>query len=483
MAGLENSQFAKPQPPHVLIFPLPLQGPISCMLKLAELLSVADIRVTFLNTVHAHSRLLRHSAAPSHLSRRFPGFRFRTVPDGLPDDHPRSADRIADLFLSLEATAGPLLREILTSEDRPATCVVADGIFGFAVDVAEEVGVPIIYFDTISPCGFWAYLCVPRLIAAGEIPFDGDDLDAPVKNVPGTESFLRRRDLPGFCRVGDISDPIIQLAVREAHQVPRAAGIILNTFDELDGPILAQIRTICPNTYAVGPLHSHLRSRLAAVHPASPPPPSATLWAEDVTCTAWLDAQPPRSVVYVSIGSLAVMTADQETEFWHGLVNSGKRFLWVRRPGSIAVDDERQIPAEVEEGVRERGCLVEWAPQEKVLAHPAVGGFLTHGGWNSTVESVAAGVAMVCWPYFVDQQMNSRFVSEVWRVGVDMKDTCDRVVIEKMVREVMEVRREEFDREAAEIAELAGKSVREGGSSYADLDRLIEDIRLMSRSA
>lgn len=86
---------------------------------------------------------------------------------------------------------------------------------------------------------------------------------------------------------------------------------------------------------------------------------------------------------------------------------------------------------------------------------------------------------MICWPQFVDQQVNSRYVSEVWNLGLDMKDTCDRVVVEKMVREVMVLRKREFLESADKLAKLAEKSVSAGGSSYKDFDRLLEDIKLM----
>ena len=114
------------------------------------------------------------------------------------------------------------------------------------------------------------------------------------------------------------------------------------------------------------------------------------------------------------------------------------------------------------------------------MAHQAIGGFLTHSRWNSTLESIVAGVPMICWPYFADQQTNSRFVSEVWKLGMDMKDVCDRVMVEKMVNHLMEERRENFMKSAAEMARLAKESVSEGGSSYCNLDHLIKDIRLMS---
>jgi UDP:flavonoid glycosyltransferase YjiC (YdhE family) len=101
----------------------------------------------------------------------------------------------------------------------------------------------------------------------------------------------------------------------------------------------------------------------------------------------WLDTQPSKSVVYVSFGSVVVITRDQLLEFWYGLVNSKKRFLWVIRPDLVTGKDETQIPAELLERKRRVGCLVDWAPQEEVLGHRAIGGFLTHSGWNSTLES------------------------------------------------------------------------------------------------
>lgn len=178
------------------------------------------------------------------------------------------------------------------------------------------------------------------------------------------------------------------------------------------------------------------------------------------------------------------ITEEQLVEFWVGLVNSGKRFLWVIRPDSMAGKGwESQIPTELREEAKKRGYIVGWAPQEEVLGHPSVGAFLTHSGWNSTLESLFEGVPMICWPHFVDQQINSRFVGEVWKLGLDMKDTCDRVIVEKMVNDVMEVRKEEFARSADWMASLARQSVTKGGVSSVNLDRLIEDIRSMSRQS
>ncbi|KAH6802328.1 hypothetical protein C2S51_033774 [Perilla frutescens var. frutescens] len=473
---------------HIFIFPLPLQGPVNCMLKLAEILCLDQIKVTFLNTQYIQQRLNKHTNAEFYFT-KYPNFSFEAVPDGLPEENPRTAGEIGKLLESMEVSAVPIFREMLTTgaygplSGSPVTCLIADGIFTFATDIAAEIGVPLLYFDTISPCGFWSYLCLPKLIESGEVPFKDDNLDEFIRNAPGMEGIIRRRDLPSFCRTNNLNDPIIQLVLNEDKHIPLAQGLIFNTFDDLEAPILSQILNICPNIYVIGPLHAHLKARLAAVgQEAAQLAISNSIWEEDKSCISWLNKQPSKSVIYVSIGSLAVMTKDQMYEIWHGLVNSGTRFLWVRRPGSvIGLDDSEsdEIPPELSEGTKERGYMVSWARQEEVLTHSSVGGFLTHSGWNSTLESIVSGKPMICWPYFVDQQVNSRYVGEVWKLGLDMKDTCDRVIVEKMVREIMELRKDEFLQRAEEMAKLANSAVSRGGSSFADVDRLIEDIKMM----
>ncbi|KAL3523917.1 hypothetical protein ACH5RR_016751 [Cinchona calisaya] len=473
----------KPLPPHVFIFPLPYQGPMNSMFNLAELLCLEGLHITFLVTEYIHSRLLTSTDIQSRFN-SYPGFQLRSVSDGLPDDHPRSGEKFVEVFDSLELKTKPLLKHMLLTSSgglrRPVTCIIADGILGFTCDVAKEIGIPIIYFRTLSPCCLWVFFCLPKLIDAGELSLDqSDNMDRLVKNVPGTESFLRRRDLPRFGTFGDLADKTLQLSKKEGQENPRALGLILNTFEELDGPILSHIRTFCPNLYTIGPLHAHLKAKLSP-QTTSLESSSSSLWNEDWSCMTWLDSQPSKSVIYVSFGSIATLTKAQLIEFWYGLVNTGFKFLWVIRPDIVAGKDwESQISQDLSEGTKQRGYIVGWVPQKEVLAHPAVGGFLTHSGWNSTLESICGGVPMICWPYFLDQQVNSRFVSEVWKLGLDMKDSCDRVVVENMVKELMEVRREEFSHRAEEMAQVAKRCLSDGGSSFCNLHRLVRDIEDM----
>ncbi|VAI91572.1 unnamed protein product [Triticum turgidum subsp. durum] len=188
---------------------------------------------------------------------------------------------------------------------------------------------------------------------------------------------------------------------------------------------------------------------------------------------AWLDGHGDRSVVYVSLGSLAVISHEQFTEFLAGLVATGYAFLWVLRPDMVKTTSSVLREAVKEAGSKAR--VVEWAPQRGVLRHRAVGCFLTHGGWNSTLEAAAEGVPMVCWPFFADQQINSRFVGAVWRTGLDMKDLCDRAIVEGKVREAMESG--ELRGRAHAMAQQLKLDVAVGGSSSCDLERLVGFIR------
>ncbi|KAL9328545.1 hypothetical protein ACSQ67_003548 [Phaseolus vulgaris] len=470
---------------HVVLLPGPLQGNVNSMMKLAQLLALHHFHVTFLTTDFIHRRLHRFADIQA-LSQTYPNLELKTISDGLPDDHPRSDNALADLYSFLNSHAKPLIRDILVSQTaaKPkVTCLIGDGFLGgLTADVADEVGIPLIHFRAISASCFWALFCAPNLFESNQLPIRGEeDMDRVITTLPGMENILRCRDLPSFYRgtESNLVEPL-KSTVFDCHQTLRARGVILNTFEDLDGPLLSQMRLKFPRVFAVGPLHAHLNSE--RVFDAKPTPSMSSFWEVDRSCLTWLDSQPLKSVLYVSFGSITTITRERLMEFWYGLVNSKKRFLWVIRPDMVAGEDNNdRVPAEVEEGTKERGFIVGWAPQEEVLEHKAIGGFLTHSGWNSTLESVVAGVPMICWPYFADQQINSRFVSEVWKVGLDMKDVCDRDVVEKMVNDLMVHRREEFLNSAKAMAKLAHKSVSPGGSSYSSLLDLIQYIKSTSR--
>lgn len=161
-----------------------------------------------------------------------------------------------------------------------------------------------------------------------------------------------------------------------------------------------------------------------------------------------------------------------------GLANTNQPFLWVVRPGLLQRSEWlEKLPQGYLEALDGKGHIVKWAPQKKVLAHPAVGLFWTHNGWNSTLESISEGVPMVCMPHFADQMVNARYVSDVWRVGLQLENGIKRDEIEKTIQKLMaEKEGEEIKDEMSMLKEKTNLSLREGGSSYQSLDGLVNHI-------
>lgn len=159
-----------------------------------------------------------------------------------------------------------------------------------------------------------------------------------------------------------------------------------------------------------------------------------------------------------------------------GLANSNQPFLWVVRPGVVNGSDSND-PGSIEgylEEVKERGHIVKWAPQQEVLAHPSVGGFWTHCGWNSTIESVSEGVPMICMPFFADQAITARYVSDSWGVGLRLERGVKRDEIERAIRKLMvEDEGKEMRSRVTNLKEKADIALMEGGSSNRSLERLI----------
>jgi hypothetical protein len=207
-------------------------------------------------------------------------------------------------------------------------------------------------------------------------------------------------------------------------------------------------------------------------------------------CLRWLDGQEPGSVVYVSFGSIAHAEAKQVVELGLALEASGHPFIWaVKNAGE---DDVAGFLRELEARVAGRGLLIRgWAPQVLILSHAAVGGFVTHCGWNSTVEAIAAGLPVVVWPHFADQFLNAKFAVEVLGVGVDVGvkepvmyrlDRKEIVVgwevVEGAVRSIMDGgdEGEERRRRARAFAAKARAAVEEGGSSHGNLVDLVKNF-------
>ena len=114
-------------------------------------------------------------------------------------EHPRTAEQFLDMVHAAETTTRPLFREMMiswcrsTSDTRPPlTCIIADELLSFSIDVGDEVGIPIILFCAISACSFLAYFSLPQLILAGEVPVRG--------TLSGLDSVRKALHHLGFCR-------------------------------------------------------------------------------------------------------------------------------------------------------------------------------------------------------------------------------------------------------------------------------------------
>ena len=234
------------------------------------------------------------------------------------------------------------------------------------------------------------------------------------------------------------------------------------------------LSTTLPNLYPIGPLQLIL-NRLPE-NPLDSIPYS--LWKEETECLKWLNTHKPNSVIYVNFGSITVLTKQQVVEFGWGLANSNYPFLWVIRP-DLVIGESANLPPEFVAETKERSLIISWAPQEDVLNHPSVGGFLTHCGWNSITESLTSGVPLICYPYFAEQQTNCRFACNEWGVGLEIENNVNRDQVEEFIRELIEGEKgKKMKNKAMEWKKLAQEATVPQGSSSRNLDALVNQLLL-----
>ena len=192
-------------------------------------------------------------------------------------------------------------------------------------------------------------------------------------------------------------------------------------------------------------------------------------------CMKWLNSNPKRSVVYVSFGSFVSVGAEQMKEVASWLSKTSCRFLWV-----VRASETNKLPEGFVDETCEKGLVVSWCPQLEVLANDAVGCFVTHCGWNSTLEALSLGVPMVAMPQWSDQSTNAKHIADVWKVGLkpqaDAKGIVRREELEECAKEIIEGEKGKGMRlNAIKLSELAKKAMAEGGSSDKNIDEFIEN--------
>jgi len=275
----------------------------------------------------------------------------------------------------------------------------------------------------------------------------------------------------------------------------KSFGTLINSFYDLEPAYADLVKTKWgKKAWIVGPVSFSSRTKEDKTERGKPPT------VDERKCLNWLDSKEPSSVLYVSFGSLARLPPEQLMEIAYGLEASDQSFVWV--VGNILYNPSENkengsgnwLPEGFEERMRETGkglVLRGWAPQLLILEHAAIKGFMTHCGWNSTLEGVSAGVPMITWPLTAEQFSNEKLITEVLKIGVQVgsrewwgwngewKGLVGREKVEVAVRKLMEesVEAEEMRRRVKGLAGKAARAVEEGGTSYADAQALIHELQ------
>uniref|UniRef100_A0A0D9V3C5 Glycosyltransferase n=1 Tax=Leersia perrieri TaxID=77586 RepID=A0A0D9V3C5_9ORYZ len=475
------------QPLHILFFPFLAPGHLIPIADMAALFASRGIRCTILTTP-VNAAVIRSAVDRANDSFRgsngglvidlfvvpFPDV---GLPPGFESGTALTSQEDRDkFFLAVRLLREPFDRFL--SEHR-VDAVVADSFFKWAADAAAEQGVPRLAFLGTS---VFARSCTNSMLCYNPVESTPDDPDAVV-SLPGLpHRFEFRRS--------QMMDPKKRPEHWELFQSINAAdqrsfGEVFNSFNELEPDYVEHYRTtLGRRTWLVGPVA--LANKDAAARGASELSPDADGYLR------WLDAKPHGSVVYVSFGTLSSFSPAEMRELARGLDLSGKNFVWVIN-GADA-DASEWMPegfADLISPHGEQGLTIQgWAPQVLILNHPAVGGFVTHCGWNSTLEAVTAGVPMVTWPRYADQFYNEKLITEVLKVGVGVgsvdfasKLENRRVIIggEVVAEAIGRVmgdgeEGEAIRKKATELGVKARGALEKGGSSYDDVGRLMDEL-------
>ncbi|XP_065870385.1 UDP-glycosyltransferase 76B1-like [Euphorbia lathyris] len=453
---------------RVLLFPLPLEGHMNPMLHLAKILYSEGFSITIIHTNF-------NSPNPSD----HPYFTFCSIPEGLSEIEAATyhEDPIAFLSALNVRCADPfrhLLANLLSGDPKePIACLITDAVWDFIGDVAASFKLPWIALPTSNISCFLFSDAFPFLRNKGYMTTkDSPSNDAvpelplvQVEDVPELPP-LSVKDMPEI-ETGNPED-FFHLIANMFNKPKSSSGMIWNSFEELEDAALLKCHEVfgVPQ-FAIGPFHKYFQVSS-----------SSSLIAQDKNSISWLDKEEPKSVLYVSFGSTGMINEADFLEVAWGLANSEQPFLWVIRPGSVLGSEWLELlPNGFHQMVVERGCIVKWAPQLEVLAHPAIGGFWTHCGWNSTLESISEGVPLICWPFFGDQKINARYATDVWKIGIHLEHKVERGEIEKAIKSLMVgIEGKEIRGRIKCLKEKVDICLKKEGSSYKSLHSLVDYI-------
>ncbi|CAJ2668138.1 unnamed protein product [Trifolium pratense] len=470
---------------NFLIITYPLQGHINPALQFAKRLVTMGAQVTFATTIYLHRRLVNKPTIP--------GLSFATFSDGFDDGHENKSDDNFITYMSeLQCRSSEFLTSIILSakqEGRPFTCLIYSLIIPWVPKVARELHLPsaLLWIQAATVFDIYYYYFLNH----GDYITNISDNAKCSIDLPGLSFSLKSCDLPSFLLASNTYTFALpsfkeQLQILDEETNPR---VLVNTIEEFELDALRVVDVGKIKMIPIGPL---IPSAFLDCKD-----PSDTSFGGDVirvdsddNYIEWLDSKDELSVVYVSFGSLAILPKKQMEEIARALLDSGFPFLWVVRDKNLQqqkeVEDELSCREEIEKNGN--GKIVKWCSQVEVLSHSSLGCFVTHCGWNSTLESLSSGVPMVAFPQWTDQTTNAKLIEDVWKTGVRLNHDDEGIVKAEEIMRCLELvmgkgeKGEELRRNANKWKSLAREAVKEDGSSDKNLKTFLSDIGCISES-
>nr|XP_009398946.1 PREDICTED: UDP-glycosyltransferase 86A2-like [Musa acuminata subsp. malaccensis] len=402
---------------HAIFVAAPFQGHFTPAANFAVKIAARGFIVTFVTTEAFHHQRTASGAVSVDGHEVFADarsmgldIRYELVSDGLPVTFDRymHRDQFSDAFYHLlPAHVEELMRKLLLAEN-PIDVLISDTFAVWPSTLAKKFGLPYVSFWTEPALVFAIYYHMHLLVENGHFGSPTETRKDTITYIPGVPS-IEPTDLVSFFHAPEASWRLLRNVGKAFEEVKGADFVLCNTVQELEVEVIGALQQEWP-FYAVGPIGPDSGEGGAAT----------SLWPE-LDCSQWLHSMPPRSVLYISFGSIAPVSKRDTDEIAYGVLDSKSRFIWVIRPGSGSTSEATPpLPEGFIDACKGRGMVVPWCRQKQVLQHPAVGGFLTHCGWNSILESMWCGVPMLCFPLFSDQPTNRKMVVEDLRIGIDV---------------------------------------------------------------
>ncbi|XP_054793820.1 UDP-glycosyltransferase 87A1-like [Prosopis cineraria] len=442
---------------HVVALPFPTRSLVNPMINLCKFLSSRtpdDLIITFVVT-QEWLGFIRSYPKPHTI-------RVATIPDVMPPDG-QTAHDVPGFVEAIATVMRPTFEQLLNQLEPPVTAIVADANLVWPAAVANLRNIPVALLWTMSASSFETYRQLDMLAPGPDRRLSVHLLDEQADEQIQRISSLQLTDLRKLLYESDLR--FLKMSLDCIPGLAKTDCLLLNSIQELEAEHIDYLKAIFPfRLYAIGPAIPFME--------LEPPRDSSTANSDHII--KWLDSQPETSVLYISMGSFLSMSRPQMEELASALKSSGIRFLWVGR------SDVKWL----REKCGDKGLVVPWCDQLKVLCHVSIAGFWSHCGWNSTLEACFAGVPILGFPIFLDQFSNCRHVAEEWKNGWKVggersENFVTKGEILKVLKMVMEVESEEGKKireKAKELKALFRGAISKGGSSDMNMEAFVKDM-------